>query len=127
MKQSQYGPCGIFCEACGAEDCDGCRSTDVDEYVANCTFRTCAREKTLEFCCFCEDYPCKELDAFMHDEWPHHWTMEPNLAFIREHGVDEWLSRQRREWTCEICGRRILWYQKQCACGNKLDAWRPPA
>jgi hypothetical protein len=28
----------------------------------------------------------------MHDEWPHHWTVEPNLEYIRAHGKQKWLA-----------------------------------
>jgi len=126
MKESQYGPCGLFCEACGATDCGGCRSDMIDDYITNCTFRKCSGEKGIEFCCFCEEYPCDELHAFMTDEWPHHHTMAPNLAFISEHGAAKWIEAQRREWTCAECGERLIWYQKQCVCGRTLDAWEPP-
>jgi hypothetical protein len=52
--------------------------------------------------------------------------MEPNLAFIKRHGVDEWLKAQRLEWTCKNCGAEIMWYQKECPCGKQLDAWEAP-
>jgi hypothetical protein len=126
MKPSMYGPCGLFCGACGATDCNGCLSDDVDQYVAGCKFRTCSKERGIDFCCHCPDYPCAELHTFMHDEWPHHWTMEPNLRFIKEHGRDKWLQTQRQEWSCSRCGVEINWYQKTCECGQILEAWDVP-
>ncbi|MDY0354281.1 MAG: DUF3795 domain-containing protein [Sedimentisphaerales bacterium] len=126
MKPSPYGPCGLFCGACGADDCDGCLSERIDEYVRQCRFRVCTRNKGLDFCCHCEDYPCSDLAAFMGDKWPHHWTMEPNLEFIRSQGVAQWLEAQRREWLCPKCGAEIVWYQKQCPCGQELDAFEVP-
>lgn len=62
----------------------------------------------------------------MHDQWPHHWTMEPNLEYIRSHGVKKWLEAQQRHWSCSECGAEIVWYQKQCSCGNELDAFEIP-
>jgi len=53
--------------------------------------------------------------------------MEPNLAFIRDHGVDEWLKTQKQEWSCKICCAEIMWYQKKCNCGKQLEAWQVPA
>ncbi len=126
MKDSQYGACGLYCGACGATDCGGCRSGQVDETVTKCRFRQCSRAKNVEFCCFCGEYPCKELSAFMHDEWPHHWTMEPNLEYIRQHGRQEWLTAQEKQWSCRNCGAQIFWYQKSCACGQSLEAWDLP-
>jgi len=127
MKKSRYGPCGLYCGACGATDCGGCQSDLIDEYVEQCAFRRCAKDKGLEFCCFCSQYPCAEINEFMNDEWPHHWTMEPNLEFIKEHGKREWLQAQAREWRCKSCGLEVMWYQKECTCGRELDAWDAPA
>lgn len=126
MKELQYGPCGIFCGACGATDCGGCRSDRIDDYVRGCKFRICAQEKELEFCCFCSDFPCQDLNKFMNDEWPHHWTMEPNLRFIKKNGFEKWMDVQKKEWSCSSCGNRIVWYQKECSCGQKLEAWPLP-
>ncbi|MGE5173753.1 MAG: DUF3795 domain-containing protein [Betaproteobacteria bacterium] len=127
MKAGNCGPCGLYCCACRATDCDGCLSDKVDDWVKQCKFRTCAREKHLDFCCHCVDYPCKELETFMSDKWPHHWTMRPNLAYIKDHGVEKRLQAQKRAWSCGSCGARIFWYQKTCSCGAPLDAWELPA
>ena len=127
MKKAQYGPCGLYCGACGATDCGGCRSDRADETAGQCKFRRCSREKNIEFCCFCGEYPCKELHTFMHDEWPHHWTMEPNLEYIRAHGRQAWLAAQEQQWSCPNCGAQIFWFQKSCSCGQALEAWELPA
>ena len=126
MKESPYGPCGLFCGACGAPDCDGCHGGRIDDSIRQCKFRRCTSERDLEFCCFCPEYPCAELDQRMSDEWPHHWTMKPNLEFIHKHGKEKWLEAQRKEWSCTGCGTEIMWYQARCSCGQQLDAWEPP-
>lgn len=126
MKESQYGPCGIYCGACGATDCDGCGSVRIDDWVKNCKFRICASDKKLESCSFCSEYPCEELDVFMHDKWSHHWTMAPNLEYIKNNGIEKWLQSQKQEWVCKHCGSEIKWYQKTCQCGQQLNAWDLP-
>jgi len=126
MKEQQHGACGLYCGACGAPDCGGCRSERIDEYVEGCRFRICAGGKGIDFCCFCEEYPCEELEKFMNDEWPHHWTIRANLEYIKENGVEKWLEAQNKEWSCEVCGARINWYQKVCSCGRELEAWDLP-
>lgn len=62
----------------------------------------------------------------MNDEWPHHWTMEANLEFIKKNGLEKWLKAKKKEWSCRSCGRRVYWYQKECSCGRKLEAWELP-
>ena len=126
MKTSLFGPCGLFCGACGATDCKGCLSDDAPDDTVQCRFRQCALKRHIDFCSFCKDYPCKELREFMNDEWPHHWTMEPNLQNIKKNGVETWLKAQTREWSCSRCGANIYWYQKACECGHQLDAWAVP-
>ena len=127
MKESLYGPCGLFCGACGAQDCSGCQSDNIDKYVKNCKFRTCTQEKGLEFCCYCEDYSCGELKKFMEDKWPHHWTIKPNLMYIKKHGLKNWIITQRKQWSCDSCGNKIVWYQDICKCGQQLKAWDVPS
>ena len=127
MKTGQFGPCGLYCGACGAEDCNGCRSDLIDDHVRGCTFRTCAKARGIEACCYCTDYPCTQLAEFMNDKWPHHWTMAPNLEFIRAHSIQTWLGQQARDWSCSSCGAPKLWYQKNCICGKDLGAWELPA
>jgi hypothetical protein len=63
----------------------------------------------------------------MNDEWPHHWTMKPNLDYIRKNGLKKWLDRQKEEWACPDCQAKIMWYQKTCCCGRALEAWDVPA
>jgi len=48
-KEQQYGPCGLFCGACGAEDCAGCGEPPVDDTIRNCKFRICSMDKKIEF------------------------------------------------------------------------------
>ena len=122
MKQSNYGPCGLYCGACGAGDCDGCLS-DSGGGVEGCKFRQCTKSKSIDFCCFCDDFPCKELLEFMNDEWEHHWTMEPNLMYIKNNGKEKWLQAQKQEWSCKSCGAETRWHQKRCKCGQQLEAW----
>jgi hypothetical protein len=62
----------------------------------------------------------------MNDEWPHHWTMKPNLEYIRKHGLEEWLARQKEGWSCQGFGAEIIWYQKKCSRGKDLRGWDLP-
>jgi hypothetical protein len=63
----------------------------------------------------------------MNDQWPHHWTMQPNLEYIKKNGIEKWLLAQQQEWSCKSCAAAIHWYQKECGCGQRLEAWELPA
>lgn len=112
MKQSNYGHCGLYCGACGTDDCDGCLSDSVNEYVVGCKLRQCTKSRNIDFCCFCDDFPCKEFHEFMNYKWSHHWTIKPNLEYIQNNGKEKWLRAQMQEWSCTSCGAEIKWYQK---------------
>jgi len=81
----------------------------------------CARERNIEFCCECSDYPCEVLVAFNNDNYAHHSTALPNLNRILEKGLEVWLEEQRARWSCENCGNIFTWYDKKCgSCGKEV-------
>jgi hypothetical protein len=124
---SSFGPCGLYCGACGATDCAGCHGPGAGDWVAKCRLRSCAQERGVEFCCSCSDYPCPKLRAFMEDEWPHHRSAKASLESVWALGKTGWLLAQKQKWSCPACGAEIHWYQRQCGCGQRLDAWTLPA
>jgi hypothetical protein len=60
-----------------------------------CKIRICAKEKNVEVCVQCKDYPCKHFDGFFAG-YP---ILERDNALLVEKGVDEWMNMQveRRE------------------------------
>jgi hypothetical protein len=52
-------------------DCDGCRSATGRIFVEclNCKIRNCARQKNLDHCAACKDYPCEILEK--------HFSLDP--------------------------------------------------
>ena len=53
IKQS-YGVCGLVCALCSYNtSCPGCRCKSDD-----CDIKACCREKGLDYCFECKDYPC---------------------------------------------------------------------
>ena len=143
MEYRYDAPCGLYCGACDAlnsfregrseehaklagEDpelvkCAGCK-TDVNAiYCVGCDFRDCTRDKGIEFCSECEDFPCAKLVAFRNDEHPHHSSVLKNLETIRDKGLDAWLKEQEERWSCPECGKGFTWYDSKCeACGAGL-------
>jgi len=98
--------------------CYGCKTEVTAVYCTNCRMRACAREKGLEFCSECPDYPCETLSSFRNDAAPHHSTIFKNLERIKEIGPEEWLEEQKRRWSCPECGTRFGWYSEKCSdCG----------
>ncbi len=143
MKTRHDSYCGLYCAACPilaatvkgeveakaaawdlpAEDivCHGCKTKVNAGISADCVMRLCARDRGLDFCVECDDYPCGTVQTFQHDRLPHHTLTAPNLEAISDHGVDEWLAEQKKRWSCPACGTAFTWYEEECqSCGGEL-------
>jgi hypothetical protein len=57
-----------------------------------CKFRICAREKGVELCALCAEYPCQPLKEFYTG---HYEKLGTNNDRIREIGLDAWLEEQQ--------------------------------
>ncbi len=88
--------------------CEGCRSSVLFEYCAQCSIRKCVlEEKELEWCYQCEDFPCEMLLDFQS-----YWRMPivENLREIQEVGLNKWLEQKDKKWRCQQCGTKLHWF-----------------
>ena len=60
-----------------------------------CAVRICAKEKGIEMCALCKDYPCGKLSTFL----SRNPVLEHDNALLRDGGWDAWaeLQDERRE------------------------------
>ena len=138
-------PCGMNCGLCihyQAQALDLNHRGYRRKYCPGCIPRgknclhmgdTCQRlrEGHVRFCYECEDFPCKSLKAL--DKRYHakyRMSMIENLLFIRENGMDAFLSEQSCKWKCEKCGGTICCHNGLCLacsldtlCENKRYRW----
>ena len=71
MKESDietimFAPCGMNCKVCykhcyNKKPCDGCLKSDIGkpEHCRKCKIKDCVKDKGLNYCFECSDYPCK--------------------------------------------------------------------
>jgi hypothetical protein len=150
MEEFKYDTyCGIYCGACsvlmhgrtGRADafaaclgrvpkdgiaCHGCKSDTVYAGCRLCKFRDCARDKGVEYCVECADYPCK-----LYTKWqgaasilPHVAEAPQSLKSIRQNGPEIWLEAQKKRWACPRCGTPFSWYETQCSnCRRDVGAF----
>lgn len=111
------GPCGIDCINCpmheknitedlkkrvaamiGADPeemiCQGCRSDKRAAICpADCATLTCSREKDVDFCFECPDFPCEKLQPASDraDKLPHNLKVY-NLCRMKRKGFEKWLQ-----------------------------------
>jgi hypothetical protein len=142
MKDSA-AVCGLYCESCGVyiatenndvdelerlaamlktekEEilCKGCRSDVLSPHCRNCEFRRCAEEKGLVNCEDCSDFPCSQLKDFQKQR-PHRAELFEFAILRKEIGIDRWLEKMKKDYSCESCGTVNSPYYIVCKkCGN---------
>ncbi|MDZ7697134.1 MAG: DUF3795 domain-containing protein [Deltaproteobacteria bacterium] len=135
--------CGLFCTACtlyigttedethrleavskiyntAAEDwaCHGCRSDKRSYFCKNkCKMVDCAKEKGIDFCVECHEYPCDDLREFK-EQRPHRIELWEAQERIKEVGYAQWFSEMRAHYSCPACGTINSAYDLKCRkCG----------
>jgi hypothetical protein len=140
--------CGLYCGACSilkayqtgirdkfasfwAEEaglplkCHGCKSDNLFVNCSQCKIRACAKDKGVERCLVCKDFPCGQFDVDQFknvlDSLPHLKTIQKNLATIANDGVDAWLAEHDKQWKCPNCKTDFSWYTDTCSeCSTDL-------
>ena len=56
----------------------------------DCMVRTCAKEKNVDMCALCEEYPCEKFNEF----FTVYQTLKDDNNILREKGMDEWAKMQ---------------------------------
>ncbi len=103
--------------------CDGCLSGGtLANHCKNCNIRTHAASTQNDGrCTNCGDLPCYRVTNLINDgnNYPHRQEYLPNLAKIKEMGVEEWILYEEERWNCSKCGQTLSWYDTRCTgCGE---------
>lgn len=97
------GCCGIDCGLCpryyteGTSKCPGCAGEGFNLKHPSCGFVTCCvKERELEVCAECKDFPCKRFDKETgeHDSFVLHRRVMHNQNKIKEIGLNAFLAQQ---------------------------------
>ncbi len=104
------GVCGLDCGLCpryytvGPSRCPGCAGRDFFNKHPSCSFITCCvKKRNLEACGQCPDFPCPKFKGEEEyrqmkasSSYPPPKKIMPNLNFIKEHGIEQFVEQQRR-------------------------------
>lgn len=58
-----------------------------------CPIRKCARQKKIDICIECDEYPCERFD-FLIERYP---TLIPGGKRMKEIGYDKWIEEQEEK------------------------------
>ena len=72
--------------------CVSCRDGGGDP---SCAIRICAKEKNVETCALCSDYPCGKFTAFLNTTVGYA-VLEQDNAILRDKGWDAWAELQAK-------------------------------
>ena len=99
--------------------CEGCRSSTLFKYCAECSLKDCISKKGVDWCYECEDFPCESLS-----DWQARWRMPviTNLNEIKKMGVEKWLKIKEEMWICPKCETRLHWFSFGIcpSCGEEI-------
>jgi hypothetical protein len=126
-------PCGMNCGLCighlrEKKPCAGCFKKD-DENKPNqcrsCVIVNCELLAKTEsgFCYDCEKYPCARLKSLdIRYRTNYGMSMIENLAYIQNHGFEDFLKNEEIRWTCTECGFGLCVHRDICLnCKTKID------
>ena len=132
-------PCGLDCSLCmfahaKENPCHGCNADDGSKppFCAGwCKIIPC--EKRLKngyrFCDECPDYPCEDMmerETRYTTAYPLKESPMKNLRDIRELGLEAFLERERKQWSCGKCGGPICVHNGLCRdCGSRDPSAAP--
>jgi hypothetical protein len=118
-------PCGMNCGLCighlrEKKPCGGCFKKDdkhKPKICRSCKIVNCVllAETESDFCYDCEKYPCtrlKELDKRYRTNYG--MSMIESLAYIKNHGLDEFLKNEEEKWKCQVCGSGLSVHRDFC-------------
>ncbi len=97
----QIGCCGAYCKTCrelSGGHCRGCKlgyengARDINK--AKCKIKVCCfKERKLETCADCRDYPSCETIGRFHDKTGQKYKKyKQSMDFIRENGYDDFIK-----------------------------------
>jgi len=111
MTIREIGCCGAYCKTCieqqkekypNERTCRGCKlgyeSGERDLSKAKCEIKVCCfRERGLETCADCPDFPCLVLEEFWSKNGWKYKQYRKQLEFIAKNGYEKFLNRAN-EW-----------------------------
>ncbi|NWG10937.1 DUF3795 domain-containing protein [Candidatus Bathyarchaeota archaeon] len=83
--------------------CMGCRGPPDNHWSSDCKMLLCAKNKGLNYCFQCEDFPCTIVKKFATDDVSHHKRTVENAKEMRKIGLEAWIAQQKRKGQCLFC------------------------
>ncbi|MHA1376825.1 MAG: DUF3795 domain-containing protein [Candidatus Helarchaeota archaeon] len=145
IKKELLAPCGLYCGVCAIYiahrdnnlkfkgklvnvypftnkieqiQCTGCLSDGiVFDFCKKCPIKDCTKEKGIEGCHQCEDWPCRMIKNFIMPVGKK--VIMRAIPQWREWGTEKWIEEEEKRYHCPECGNPLFRGAKRC---NKCKA-----
>ena len=141
VKKELLAPCGLWCGVCSiyiahqdnntkfkekllhvyrafaknVDDiaCTGCLSDDIVFPVCRkCPIKNCCKEKSIDGCHQCDEFPCKFIDNFPIPVGKK--VISRAIPYWREHGTEKFVEEEKKRYHCPECGNQLFRGAKRC-------------
>jgi len=145
IEKELLAPCGLYCGVCAiliadrdnnpkfkerlstvynvAADeiqCQGCLSSKRFIYCRVCPIRDCVKEKGLEGCHQCREFPCQFMEDFPMPVGKK--VISRAIPQWREWGTERWVAEEEKRYHCPECGYPLFRGAKTCRnCKSPVD------
>jgi len=101
--------------------CTGCLSEEVVfEYCQTCPIKSCVKEKEIEGCYQCEEWPCRIIKRFSIPIGKR--VIMRSIPEWRELGTEKWVRKEENMYHCPECNNPLFRGAKRCnKCSNSVD------
>ena len=133
FTEEMIAPCGLDCSLCKKalvkeNPCPGCNGPDEHKPPfcrERCGIILCEKRinNHYQYCDECPDYPCADVmekENRYTSAYPRKESPLNNVRLIRTIGIEAFLEKERKEWSCRACGGPVCVHSGLCSvCGEK--------
>lgn len=145
VDRQLLAPCGLYCGVCNIRiaykdnnekfkekisvaygltpdkiRCNGCFSNDVFELCQLCPIKSCTKQKNIDGCHLCDEFPCQHVENFPVPVAKK--VMMRSVPLRRELGAEKWVEAEEKRYTCPSCKHRLFRGVRRCNfCKTEVD------
>ena len=92
------------------------------EHCRKCKIKDCVKDNGLSYCFECSSYPCELVENLEKNyNMRYQASLTENSEFVRQHGLEAFMERQKERYTCSKCGGIISIHDRECSeCQEKM-------
>lgn len=100
--------------------CSGCLSDEPFVFCQSCAIKDCTREKGIEGCHQCDEFPCQHIETFPMAVGKK--VILRATAYRKEFGDEKWVRDEEARYHCPECGNKVFRGAARCnQCKAPLD------